>query len=465
MNTAMDTHVPHPVRLVVEDGYERNRVTVFFRLILAIPHFIFYTLWTIWVILVAIANWFISLFTGRPPVWVHNHLCHYVRYQAHLNSYFYLVGNPYPPFGGEAGEYPIDIDLPEEPVTQRRWTILVRLFLAIPALLIGGGLPLSYANTRAGNRGTTRSFGTGGGSLVAVCGVLGWFASMALGRMPKGLRDAGAWSVGYTAQTTAFLLLLTDRYPNADPTEMLAMVERPPRHPVRVVGDPYDLRRSRVTVFFRLPLSIPHLVWLTLWSILALLAAVAQWFVTLFRGTPATGLHRFLTSFVRYRLHVYAYLFVVANPFPGFTGREGSYPLDLEVAPPARQNRWKTAFRIVLALPALFLDAVLGGTLFTTAILTWFYALVTGRAQWGLRNLAAYALRYDAQTQGYAFLLTDSYPHASPLEGEDAADEPASLLEPEGGAAAAVEPASLFVREDAAVEPASPLEGENPAAE
>ena len=148
-----------------------------------------------------------------------------------------------------------------------------------------------------------------------------------------------------------------------------------------------------------------------------------QWFVTLFRGTPAAGLHRFLASFVRYRLHVYAYLMLVANPFPGFGGREGMYPLDLEVAPPARQNRWKTGFRIVLAIPALFLDGVLGGTLFTTAILTWFYALVTGRAQWGLRNLAAYALRYDAQTQGYAYLLTDRYPHASPLEGEDAAVE------------------------------------------
>jgi hypothetical protein len=241
--------------------------------------------------------------------------------------------------------------------------------------------------------------------------------------MPKGLRDAGAWSVGYSAQTVAYLLLLTDRYPNADPTEMLANVERPPRHPVRVVGDPYDLRRSRLTVFFRLPLSIPHVIWLLLWTIPALFAAIAQWFVTLFRGTPAAGLHRFLVRFVRYRLHVYAYLLLVANPFPGFAGQEGSYPLDLEVAPPARQNRWKTGFRILLAVPAFVVDAALGGALFATAVLTWFYALFTGSGQWGFRNLAAYALRYDAQVEGYVYLLTDRYPHASPLEGEDAAGE------------------------------------------
>ena len=43
-------------------------------------------------------------------------------------------------------------------------------------------------------------------------------------------------------------------------------------HAVRIAGDANDLRRSRVTVFFRLPLAIPHLVWLLLWSVLALLS-------------------------------------------------------------------------------------------------------------------------------------------------------------------------------------------------
>jgi hypothetical protein len=42
-----------------------------------------------------------------------------------------------------------------------------------------------------------------------------------------------------------------------------------------------------------------------------------------------------------------------------------------------------------------------------------------GSAPWGLRNLSAYALRYLAQVNAYLYLLTDVYPHASPLEGED----------------------------------------------
>jgi hypothetical protein len=448
-------HPVHPVRLVVEDDYERSRLTVFFRLLLVIPHVIFYSLWTLWVFVVSIVNWVISLVAGRPPGWIYRHLCHYVRYQAHLNSYLYLVGNPYPGFSGEEGEYPIDIELPEEPVAQGRWTIFFRGLLAIPALIVSGWVPLAPALTIVLSKGRVRSgVGTGGGTLLGPVGFLGWFASLFTGRMPKGLRDAGAWSIGYTAQTSAYFLLLTQRYPNADPTEMLGSVERPPLHPVRVVGDPYDLRRSRLTVFFRFPLTIPHLVWLSLWGILALFAAIAQWFVTLFRGTPASGLHRFLTRYVRYRLHVYSYLMLVANPFPGFAGREGSYPLDLEVAPPARQNRWKTGFRSVLAIPALFFYGVLGGALLATAVLTWFYALAMGSAPWGFRNLAAYALRYESQMEGYVFLLTDRYPHASPLEGEDAASS-----QPEVEHVAAPSP---LAGEDAA---ANPLEGEDAAGE
>jgi uncharacterized protein DUF4389 len=416
-------HDPHPVRLVVEDDYRRSRWTVFFRLILAIPHFVWFFLWTVLIVIVAIVNWLVSLFTGKPPRAFHRLICSYIRYQAHLSAYLALVGNPYPGFTGEAGEYPIDVRLPEEPVAQARWKIFLRLLLALPALIVsgtlagaGGGVGSSHGRKRS--RG-----GGGGGGLLFVCAVLGWFASLAQGRMPKGLRDAGAYAIGYSAQASAYVLLVTDRYPNADPTEMLlAVTDRPPRHPVRVVGDPYDLRRSRVTVFFRLLLSIPHLIWLTLWGILAILAAIAQWFVTLFRGTPATGLHRFLAAYVRYRLHVYAYLMLVANPFPGFTGAPGVYPLDLEVGGPERQNRWKTGFRIILGIPALLVNGALSGALLASAVLTWFYALVKGSAPWGLRNLSAYTLRYDAQTEAYLLLLTDRYPHASPLEGEDTPD-------------------------------------------
>ena len=62
-------------------------------------------------------------------------------------------------------------------------------------------------------------------------------------------------------------------------------------HPIRLaVTD--DLRRSRLTVFFRLLLALPHLIWLALWGIVASLAAIVNWFATLFVGRSPDGLHR-----------------------------------------------------------------------------------------------------------------------------------------------------------------------------
>ncbi|HEY2543976.1 MAG TPA: DUF4389 domain-containing protein [Gaiellaceae bacterium] len=399
---------------MVRDDLERNRVTVFFRLVLAIPHLIWVFLWTIGAIVAAIANWVATLVRGTPPQGLHRFLCSYIRYQVHLTSYLALAGNPYPGFMGEEGEYPIDVRLPE-PAKQDRSSVFFRIVIGIPALVLstalGGGGSSGYSTGRRG-----RSYG-GSGALVLTCGVLGWFASLVRGREPKGLRDAVAYAVGYSAQTGAYILLVTDRYPNADPTAMLVDVDRPPEHPVHLVGDPHDLRRSRVTVFFRLLLTIPHFVWLALWGIALFFAVIANWFVTLIRGTPARSLHRFSAAYLRQRLHVLAFVTLTTNPFPGFVGEYGRYPLDLDLPEPARQNRWKTFFRIFLAVPALLVNSALSGALFWCAVLTWFYALARGSAPWGLRNLAAYALRYDAQTNAYVLLVTEVYAHASPLEG------------------------------------------------
>ena len=56
---------------------------------------------------------------------------------------------------------------------------------------------------------------------------------------------------------------------------------------------------------------------------------------------------------MRYDAHVCAYWFLVADPFPSFRGWFGTYPVDVDIAPPVRQPRWSVALRPVLALPAL----------------------------------------------------------------------------------------------------------------
>jgi Domain of unknown function (DUF4389) len=387
-----------PVRLLVSDDLRRSRLTVFFRLLLVLPHVIWLTLWGIAAFVVAIVNWIATLVRGTSPGALHRFLARFLTYAIHVSAYFHLSANPFPGFTGEPG-YPIHLEI-DPPRRQNRWKVAFRLVLAFPAMLLAGALGGQATNSRSS------------GGLLGVSALLGWFASLARAAMPRGLRDAGAYGLGYGAQLSAYLLLLTDRYPDSDP---LRAVPSPPvrADPIRIeLTD--DLRRSRLTVFFRFLLALPHLVWRYLWSLLAFLAAIVNWVATLIAGQPPAWLQRFLSAYVRYDAHVSAYLFLIANPFPGFTGKPGSYPVDVVTGARERQSRWTVFFRGLLVLPAFLVAATYSGLLLLAALLGWFAALFTGRMPRGLRNAGALAIRYNAQTYGYLFFVTGSYPYSGP---------------------------------------------------
>ena len=189
--TAVEPGDDHPIRLIVTDDLNRSRLTTFFRLLLAIPHFIWITLWAIAAILVLIVGWFAALFTGRLPEGMHNFLARYQVYSTHLNAYISLLSNPYPPFNGQTGVYPVDLHVdPSQP--QPRWTVLLRIFLAIPAFILAWVF----------------------GQVRQIVAFLGWFVCIVMGRMPKGMRDLGIYCLRYETQTYSYLLLLTNRYPS-----------------------------------------------------------------------------------------------------------------------------------------------------------------------------------------------------------------------------------------------------------
>ena len=199
-------------------------------------------------------------------------------------------------------------------------------------------------------------------------------------------------------------------------------------HPIRLaVRD--DLRRWRLTVLLRWVLVVPHALVATGWVYLAQVVVIAAWFAALVRGRVPDGLHAWLGRALRYSVHVTAYASLVADPFPGFRGWPGTYPVDLELAPPARQSRWTIAFRLVLAVPALVLSGVLSWIHWLVALVAWFAALALGRVPRGMRDLMAYCLRYQAQTYGYVLLLTSRYPSLASgsgfqfEEGPDVRDE------------------------------------------
>lgn len=183
-------------------------------------------------------------------------------------------------------------------------------------------------------------------------------------------------------------------------------------HPIGLIVDD-DLKRNRLTVFFRILLAIPQLVVIALWGIAVYVVVIIAWFAALFTGRVPDGLHEFIARFLRASTHLNAYLFLLADPWPPFGGAPGSYPVDLRVDPPEAQSRLTVFFRTLLAIPAYLLTYVFGLVNRVIAVVGWFYCLAMGRMSLGMRDLSAWLLQYEAQTMAYVLLLTGRYPTLS----------------------------------------------------
>ena len=189
-------------------------------------------------------------------------------------------------------------------------------------------------------------------------------------------------------------------------TETAAIADR---HPIGLIVDD-DLHRTRLTVFFRLLLAIPQLIWLYFFGIVAAFALLFAWIVAVFTGRVPDSLHNLLARYQRLTTHVAAYTLLIANPWPPFGGSPGTYPVDLRVDEAAPQSRLTVFFRGLLAIPALVLAYVFRLVNTLIAVLGWFYSLIFGRMHEGMRDLSAWMLQFELQTYCYLFLLTGRYP-------------------------------------------------------
>ena len=283
----------HPVQLVVEDDLRRSRLTVFFRLLLAIPHFVWVFLWAIAVFFAAIANWVATLAAGKPPGRCTASCASTSATSTHLNAYLWLVANPYPGFVGEEGEYPVDVKLPP-PAEQDR---------AGRRSCGSSSRSRRSSSPRPRRRRARSAFRTRGRRRALRRRAASGALSARL-RVPRLVRDPRART---HAEGPARRRRLQHRLRRADARlrparhrplperrpdgDARRRVERPPQHQVYLVGDAHDLRHSRVLVFFRLPLAIPHLVWLVALDDRGRdRRRSLNWFATLFTGHAARGL-------------------------------------------------------------------------------------------------------------------------------------------------------------------------------
>ena len=89
----------HPIQLAVSDDLQRTRLTVAFRIILAIPHFIVLAFLDLAAIIVVIIAWFAILFTGRYPRSLFDFVEGVIRWNNRVLGYaFVMATDQYPPF-------------------------------------------------------------------------------------------------------------------------------------------------------------------------------------------------------------------------------------------------------------------------------------------------------------------------------------------------------------------------------
>jgi len=167
----------------------QRRVTVLFRLLLAIPQVIVLYALSIAAEVVAIAGWFAALFTGRLPAMLAGFLTDWLRWSARVVSYLALLTDRYPPFELADADYPVRVSV--APGQLNRLTVLFRIILAFPVAVLVA--VLAYGS--------------------AVIGFVAWLIVLITGTMPVPLYQAIAAVTRYGIRYYGYFFLLSGAYP------------------------------------------------------------------------------------------------------------------------------------------------------------------------------------------------------------------------------------------------------------
>ena len=181
---------PAPVQVAVAPTARQRRVTVAFRLILAIPHLFVLHFLAIAAGVVVFIGWWGALFMGHLPDFAANYLSGYMQWYARVYGYVFLLTDVYPPFAleDEPG-YPVRLAVAQERLN--RLAVLFRIILAIPAGIAAGAA-------------------IAGATLVSI---VAWLVTLITGELPATLHLAFTAVLRYHFRYYCYWLLLTPTYP------------------------------------------------------------------------------------------------------------------------------------------------------------------------------------------------------------------------------------------------------------
>lgn len=170
----------------------RNRLTTFFRYIVAIPWLIVASIYGFVAEIVAVIAWFAIVFTGKYPEGLYNFNAGYLRMITRVNGFEYLLTDEWPPFGGEdASGYPIRVGVPPALDQYSRLKTGFRLIVGIPVYLL--------AIVQA--------------VILGVCAIIAWFVILFTGKLPDGLFNPMRSASAYLSRAAGYFLLITEDWP------------------------------------------------------------------------------------------------------------------------------------------------------------------------------------------------------------------------------------------------------------
>jgi len=205
--------------------------------------------------------------------------------------------------------YPVTVAIEPLVVGRNRLTTAFRLILAIPHLILVGGIGFTVA-AGSGSRGTAYGGDTGLlGAVAWFLAIVSWFTIVFAGHHIIGIRQFTLYYMRWRVRALAYLMLLEDQYPPFGDAAYPASL---------TIEDPSG-QRNRLTVLVRIFLGIPHLIVLVFLIIAWWLTAVVAWLLILVTGEYPRGLYDFGVGVLRWLLRVQAYMLLMVDEYPPFS--------------------------------------------------------------------------------------------------------------------------------------------------
>lgn len=181
----------HPIAVDVEYEIERNRLTTFFRWIVAIPWFIWLSLYGIAAFVAALIAWFALLFTKQYPDSLYRFVSGYLEVAAQVGGFALLATDEWPPFTPKDEPYPVRVEVAPQQVEYRRSRTFFKYLLAFPQQLLLQGI----------------SYILFGAIFVS------WWRILFTGKQSATMHEAIRMGLAYSTRVNGFLLLLTETHP------------------------------------------------------------------------------------------------------------------------------------------------------------------------------------------------------------------------------------------------------------